>query len=171
MDAQAGPWIDLSRAPDGTLVIVPGAAWATKCLSAKTAVAVGVAWEGPVAVVGGPDEAVLCKEVSRGIPGSVVIAEVGFASVFSVLSRAEAVVAGDTGLMHLAAACGVPVVALFGPTSPDDGFWVHPGAVVESDLPCRPCSLHGDDSCPLGHHRCMDHDAEEVSAALAAALR
>jgi heptosyltransferase-2 len=59
--------------------------------------------------------------------------------------------------MHMATGVGTPVVALFGPTVRQFGFFPYrsPSAVVELDLPCRPCSAHGTRRCPLGHHRCL----------------
>ena len=64
----------------------------------------------------------------------------------------------DTGLMHLAAACGLRVVALFGSTSPVLGFApCGRGArrAVPRPIACQPCTLHGRERCPLGHFRCM----------------
>jgi heptosyltransferase-2 len=59
--------------------------------------------------------------------------------------------------MHLAAARGTRVVALFGSTSPVLGFApVGAGhAVICRDLPCQPCTVHGRESCPVRHFRCM----------------
>jgi len=76
------------------------------------------------------------------------------AALFSHCARA---VSGDSGLMHLAAARGVPVVALFGSTSPVLGFAPSgPGhAVLCRNEPCQPCTLHGREACPKGHFRCM----------------
>jgi ADP-heptose:LPS heptosyltransferase len=51
--------------------------------------------------------------------------------------------------MHLAAAVGTPVVALFGPTTREWGFYPSGpcDTVLEQDLDCRPCSLHGTSRC------------------------
>ena len=59
--------------------------------------------------------------------------------------------------MHLAAARGRPVVALFGSTSPVLGFGPRGEghAVLCRDLSCQPCTLHGRERCPLGHLRCL----------------
>ena len=60
-------------------------------------------------------------------------------------------------MLHLAQATGTPAVALFGPTDPALGFGPR-GArdrTLSLALPCRPCSMHGDTRCPLGHHRCL----------------
>lgn len=89
--------------------------------------------------------------------------------VAALLGECRAAVSHDSGLMHLAAARGRPVVALFGSTSPVLGFApVGEGhAVLCRNESCQPCTLHGRDRCPLGHHRCMREMAPaEVLAAL-----
>ena len=67
-----------------------------------------------------------------------------------LLARADVLVTGDSGPMHLACGVGTPVVALFGPTARAWGFYPAgpKDVVLERDLPCRPCSLHGARNCP-----------------------
>ncbi len=81
----------------------------------------------------------------------------GLGPTAALLQGARAVVAHDSGLMHLATAVGTPVVALFGPTVPAFGYAPYRarGVVVETALPCRPCSAFGGAHCPMRHHRCM----------------
>jgi len=77
--------------------------------------------------------------------------------VAALLSHCPVAVAGDTGLMHLAAARGARVVALFGSTAPELGF-APAGtghAVLCRHEPCQPCTLHGRKGCPKGHFKCM----------------
>ncbi len=68
----------------------------------------------------------------------------------ALLAQADVLVTADSGPMHLAVAVDTPVVALFGPTHRAWGF--APGGphdlVLECDLACRPCSLHGKRPCP-----------------------
>lgn len=165
------PWLAGWTDPGsgGPLVLCPGAAHATKRWSAERFAEVGRGWEGPVVVLGGPGDEALVQEVAEAIgPEVPAVAERGFARTLQILREAAAVVAGDTGLMHLAGALGVPVVAVFGPTTSADGFWDPAvGRVVEVDLPCRPCSRHGGPRCPFGDHRCMEAlGADAVLAAL-----
>ena len=77
--------------------------------------------------------------------------------VAALLGECALAVTHDSGLMHLAAACGLRVVALFGSTSPVLGFAPcgEGHAVLCRDLPCQPCTVHGRERCPLGHFRCM----------------
>lgn len=75
----------------------------------------------------------------------------------ALISRCSLFVTNDSGPMHLATAAGVPVVAIFGPTTKELGFFPYgpKSAVVELNLACRPCTLHGGHACPLGHFKCM----------------
>ncbi|CCO22080.1 glycosyltransferase family 9 protein [Maridesulfovibrio hydrothermalis] len=67
----------------------------------------------------------------------------------ALLSKAELLVSGDSGPMHLAAGVQTPVIAMFGPTSKAWGFYPAgpKDVVLESDMDCRPCSLHGKSNC------------------------
>lgn len=75
-----------------------------------------------------------------------------------ILSRAKGLVVNDTGLMHMATAVNTPVVAIFGCTVEELGFFPFRGksCVVQVEkLYCRPCSHIGRKKCPENHFRCM----------------
>lgn len=82
----------------------------------------------------------------------------------ALISRLQCYLTNDSGPMHLAWAQHVPVTAIFGPTVRALGFFPRgESTVMETDLPCRPCGLHGHKSCPQKHFRCMkDIDPESV---------
>jgi ADP-heptose:LPS heptosyltransferase len=63
----------------------------------------------------------------------------------SILEQSSLLVTGDSGPMHLASAVGLPLLAFFGPTTREWGFYPagENARVLELALPCRPCSLHG----------------------------
>ncbi|MCM0756747.1 glycosyltransferase family 9 protein [Desulfovibrio aminophilus] len=82
----------------------------------------------------------------------------------ALLAQAGALATNDSGPMHLASAVGTPVLALFGPTARAWGFF--PAGprdrVLERDLPCRPCSLHGGTPCATGRACLASIGPEEV---------
>jgi heptosyltransferase-2 len=75
----------------------------------------------------------------------------------AAIQRSSAFVGNDSGLMHLAEAVGVPVVALFGPTVEAFGYYpsLEASKVMERDIPCRPCSRNGSRNCPKGTQECL----------------
>lgn len=98
------------------------------------------------------------------------------AGKLSILENAAAmdickvIVTNDTGLMHLAAARKRKVVAIFGPTVKEFGFFPYgtENIVIENNnLNCRPCTHIGRDRCPKKHFRCMnDITSEKVFDAI-----
>ncbi len=78
-------------------------------------------------------------------------------------SYAKFVLSNDSSPVHFASAFNIPIVAIFGPTIPEFGFApTSSKSIVISykdemglKLPCQPCSIHGKNVCPKGHHKCM----------------
>ncbi|MEO7426832.1 MAG: glycosyltransferase family 9 protein [Fibrobacteria bacterium] len=66
----------------------------------------------------------------------------------------DLIVGNDTGTMHLAAACDVPTVTLFGPTDPDKWNALTSTPMFLESLPCRPCYYLGS-MPPCGHFSCL----------------
>jgi len=102
----------------------------------------------------------LMRRPAKNLAGMTSLKEL--AALFSL---AQAVVTTDTGPMHLAAAVGTPVVALFGPTAPwRTGPWGANHRVIRLGLPCSPCFKK---QCPHGRPDCMEEiDVDEVLAAV-----
>jgi ADP-heptose:LPS heptosyltransferase len=97
---------------------------------------------GAVVMIGGPDERADVAAVS-GMMKSPAVNLAGATTVGllpALLSRASLLIANDSGPMHIAAAVGIPMVALFGPTSAvRTGPYGMGHSVLTGQVPCRPC--------------------------------
>lgn len=149
------------------LVVAPGAAWETKrwpaARFAELAADLVPSAFRHVAVVGmagDREHAAVVAERLRGVGSAAVLDLTGrttTAELVALLARASLLVANDSAPAHVAAALGRPVVSLFGPTVPAQGFAPLGTRVriVERALRCRPCSRHGSAYCPIGTHECL----------------
>lgn len=118
-------------------------------------------------VLGAAADRPAAAAIAARAPVVDLTARTSLADAVDVLSAASGVVANDSGLMHVAAALDVPLVAVFGSTSP--AFTPPLGeraTVLERQLACRPCFAR---RCPLRHLDCLRGiGPEQVFAALRA---
>jgi lipopolysaccharide heptosyltransferase II len=124
----------------------------------------------------GPDEKLRCGEIKARIEQSSRRPVLDFSSGTSLTETAalmdhcSVVITNDSGLMHLAAARKRKVLAIFGPTVQQLGFFPYGtrSIVIEDhSLPCRPCTHIGLEYCPKGHFKCMKNiePSEVIEAA------
>jgi lipopolysaccharide heptosyltransferase II len=146
----------------GIIALAPGAAHATKRWPVehwRTLLAQLTSAGFLAVIVGGPEDTEVAASVAEPTGPQVmnVAGRFGLQGTGALLRRSLALVSADTGVMHMATAVGTPVVALFGPTVRQFGFFPYSdrAEVVELGLGCRPCSSKGGPHCPLGHHRCL----------------
>ncbi|WP_433269029.1 HAD-IIIA family hydrolase [Micromonospora vinacea] len=119
-----------------------------------------------VLVTGGPDErAVTARVAAAG--GTDLGGRTDLAGLAAILADASAVVVGNTGPAHLAAAAGVPVVSLFAPTVPFGQWGPYRVPTVRLGDAAAPCRDTRAASCPVPGHPCLSGvDPDEVVDAL-----
>lgn len=167
---EAAAWLEAHGVAEPFVAIAPGSIWGTKRWPGYPELAARV--PEPVVIIGGPEDRALGDAVAAGAPGRVHVAAgaLSLRGSAALVERALVLVSNDSAPLHLGSAVGTRTVAIFGPTIPGFGFGPR-GAedriVERNGLPCRPCSTHGPQVCPLGHHRCMrDLSVDVVLAAL-----
>lgn len=143
------------------VVIAPGSKWFTKKWPLEYFKEVIGKLEkrkdATVIVIGGKEEMLLnipLTENSIDLRGKTTLLELA-----EVISRADLVLTNDSSPIHIASAFqNVKILAIFGPTVEKFGFfpWSKNSEVFQVEgLECRPCSIHGGDSCPKKHFKCM----------------
>lgn len=133
--------------PERWIAIQPGARWATKRWPGQyfadlARLFAEKAADARLVVMGGRDDKSLGDLIARAAPGSVLnlCGQTTLPEMIEWLRLCSLMITNDTGPMHAAAALGVPVVALFGPTDPrSTGPYGQLENVLRIDLPCSPC--------------------------------
>lgn len=156
-------------APSAPLVVfAPGAEfggakrWPAEHFGALARAIVAADPQAQIALLGSPKDKAACDAVqaAAGADGHAAGAAIrnlaggtSLAEAIALIARAAAVVANDSGLLHIASALNRPVVALYGPTDPDHAPpFSDLAASISLRLACAPCKQR---ECPLGHQDCM----------------
>jgi lipopolysaccharide heptosyltransferase I len=155
--------------PEGYALINPGAAWPNKRWPPQRfgALAVGIRERIGVRslVLWGPGEEDIASLVVGASRGAAELSpQTNIVDIFAIARRAKLMVSGDTGPLHIAAAVGTPVVALFGPTFAErNGPWSADDITISR---AARCFCHYERKCRL-LQPCIDDIAvdEVVSAA------
>ena len=121
----------------------------------------------PVLLLGSTKDAEVCAQIASTVntvqPGIChdLAGRTSLQDAIALVAGARAMVSNDSGLMHVAAALGVPQVAIFGSSSPlhtpplsllAQVVWLKNEASYQPPLDCAPCFAR---QCPLGHTRCL----------------
>lgn len=108
---------------------------------------------------GGGSEAEFAHEMERAYPNvTALYGKIGLSDEMNLIAHLDCVVSMDSLVMHLASLVATPVVSVWGATHPGLGFlgWgCDPRHVLQTDMPCRPCSVYGAKPCRFGDYRCL----------------
>jgi heptosyltransferase-2 len=166
----------------GYVVFAPGAEFgAAKRWPARHYSELAARLDLPVVLLGSGKEAALCDEIAAPVNAEQagkclnLAGKTTLPQALALIAASHGTVSNDSGLMHVAAALGVPQVAIFGSSSPlhtpplNDRarvLWLKADPAYQPPLDCAPCFAR---ECPLGHMRCLnDISAQQVLQALQA---
>lgn len=138
----------LKDAPKGKMRvgIAPGSVWGTKQWMPEGFAAVmdGLyeKHRASFVIIGGPGDVDAAEKVVRSsrAPALNLAGKTSIPEMIAAIETLDLFITNDTGPMHIAAALGVPVFALFGPTSPArTGPYGRIHRIIRTDIPCAPC--------------------------------
>jgi len=147
-----------SRQIDDFIILNAGGGWDTKNWAAEN---YGLLHDKlfqetglPSVLTWGPGEEPLVERVLSACAGTPPVTfPASLHQLVALLRRAKLFVGGDTGPLHMAAACGTPIVGVFGPTDPlRNGPFSSEDIVVSHQVPCGPCYKR---TCPVYHKECL----------------
>jgi ADP-heptose:LPS heptosyltransferase len=155
------------------VVLVPATRWETKCWPPERFGHLANLIQerrglGAVLVGGGSDIEVgdVAVDASMGTAANLC-GRTTLRQLAAIIDGASLVVTADSTPMHMAAALGRPLIALFGPTNPDrTGPYGRPQDVLRADLDCSPCYLRTLRQCPHGQVCMKQLSVERVLAAV-----
>ncbi|HKQ29969.1 MAG TPA: lipopolysaccharide heptosyltransferase II [Burkholderiales bacterium] len=143
----------------------PSKRWPAQYFAQLAAAKLAQGWE--VWLFGSNKDAPITEAIDRATGGRCLNlgSRTSLAEAIDLLALTQVVVSNDSGLMHVAAALGRRLVALFGSTDPGFTPPMSPNAkVIYLGLPCSPCFKR---DCPLKHHKCLkDIGPKQVLAAI-----
>jgi ADP-heptose:LPS heptosyltransferase len=162
-------YVDLTELPavfeDGYIAVIVGSNHFTKRIPVQKIIDICRILYKPVILLGGNDVITECEQIAAEL-GERVYNGCNKFSLFQsayLLQQSHCVLAGDTGLMHIAAALHKPIASVWGNTVPELGMYPylpqerHLYRLFEVNaLVCRPCSKLGYKKCPRRHFKCMN---------------
>jgi len=125
-------------------------------------------WQARVVIFGSPGETAIAAEIEQHLGGACLnmAGKTSVRDLMALIKRCDFFITNDSGPMHIAAAFGVPLVAIFGPTDhTGTAPYSDRAAVVRKDVACAPCKLR---ECPTDHCCMTAITADDV---ITAALR
>lgn len=111
-----------------------------------------------IVLVGGQQEKYLLSEFNDDNRVVNFFGKLSLLETAAVINQSKGLITNDSGLMHMAVSVKKPLVAIFGSTAKELGFFPFRAnaEIIENEkLWCRPCSHIGRNFCPLGHFKCM----------------
>lgn len=123
-------------------VIIPGARWATKKWQPDKFAMIAKKLSYRSLILGSKQDMEISDYIQANSGGKALsmAGKTDLKELIILIRNAKFLISNDSGPMHIAAACGVPVIAIFGPTNPlRTGPYGSNHIIVQSNLPCIPC--------------------------------
>lgn len=116
-----------------------------------------------IILFGSKEEQKLNNEIEKSLRQNIIntTGQTSLIEAAAIIKQCKVFVTNDSGLMHVAAAVGTPIAAIFGPTKENNTSPTNTHLIIRCKeiLPCVPCLKR---KCPLKHHKCMELIDEQI---------
>jgi len=159
----------------GNLIsVAPGSVWMTKRLPPHKIIKILDYLKNDnirICLIGGKEDSELCKFIIDKTKNKNVFSTAGKLTLLQsacLIHKSAVLLTNDSSPLHIGNAVDTKVLAVFGSTIPEFGFYpIGDRDIVYQvkGLKCRPCSIHGKQKCPLGTLECLEKiDEKEISS-------
>ena len=176
----AAQWHDTLNNYQLIIALAPGASFLTKRWHTEGFINVTKhlvqKFKAAVVLFGDGQDNLTTTEIEASVKNNIfnVAGKLSLLETAALMNYCNLVVTNDTGLMHIASALKKKVVAIFGSTTEELGFFpcaANSIVVQNNNINCRPCSHVGRHKCPKKHFKCMtDIEAQQVIEAVESML-
>ena len=115
---------------------------------------------------GGEKEVKILEEWEKNYPHVISLAgKFQLSEELRILNQSDVLISMDSANMHLASLVGTPVISIWGATHTFAGFYgfhQSPDNIIQTDLPCRPCSIYGNKPCYRKDYACLNTIQAEI---------
>lgn len=152
------------------ITVAPGSVWMTKRYPTEKFIRLLDILEDKslsIIIIGGKEDVEICKFIKEKTTNRNVFNSSGILTLIQsaeLIRRSVVLLTNDSSPLHLANSVGTKVIAIYGATIPEFGFYPYGSEdkIFEvNGLKCRPCSIHGLDKCPVKTLDCLEKIREE----------
>ena len=147
------------------IAIAPGSVWATKKWPAASFAELGKRlhqkYGCAIMLLGSDSDHIECEKIAASIGKTAynLAGKLSLRQSAALLENCALLISNDSAPTHLGVAANCPVATIFGATIPGFGFYphgpMHKAIETRKNLSCRPCGIHGGNTCPIGTLECM----------------
>lgn len=152
------PTLDYKINKEAAVGILPFSNWETKNLHPDqlTTIINNISEDTKIYIFGAKKDITDFKNIERNLKRPVInlIGETTITDMIDYISRCSIFLSPDSGALHIAMALGVPSIAIFGPTDPNQ-FDFSNHFLIYNNQTCSPCHFYGEKRCHLKHHSCI----------------
>ncbi len=145
-----------------TIAIAPGSVWETKKYPTNYYIEIInylILKSYNVILLGGINDAQLCQVIEKEVKDNILnlTGKLSITESIAIISKSDLIICNDSAPTHMAMCADAKVLTIYCSTVPEFGFYPYNNAsqyISYDELDCKPCGIHGHNSCPVETFDC-----------------